>query len=180
MDNHVFEQNSINYCGKLPNSSYYDKPNKIMDLHTHTLVHTTNLEKINRPHTVNSNDPNIFVKACVFSPNSTYVAWVSGFEIVKILKFQNSSNLRSFSFNETDLDDTMISNNFEKGDICEIKCIDNVKSLAFGSSDPQNHIERIHYRDRKANTRLYIHNNNLILAVGLQNGRHIFISEEAP
>lgn len=175
MDNNDLQLNTIAFLGKLPNSSYYDKPNKKMDPNKSIFVDSSDQMKLSSPQSpnqrVNPNDPNIYVKTCVFSPSASHMAWTSGYEIVKIFKFRDSPNLRSFAFNETNFDDTSRSNNFNKGDICEVKCFDNVKSLAFGSSDPQDNCQRIHHRDKKTNTRLNIHNNNLILAIGLQNGR---------
>ncbi len=163
------EQNNVEYCGNLFNSSYFDKPTKIICPKTNELIPNPNQTESAKKSS-NSNDANLFVRSCVFSNDSTHLAWTCGYSIVKLMKFRNStSTLKRSSSAISDLEKT----NFTMGDITEIDCVEAVKSVAFGSSNRKETLRRIHFRPQKTtNNRFNIGDNNLLLAVGLATGNY--------
>ena len=168
MNNREQGNNNVEYCGSLTNSSYFDKPTKIICPKTNALIPNPNqTESSKKP---NSADTNLFVRSCVFSNDSTHLAWTCGYSIVKLMKFRNSTSvLKRSSSAISDLEKT----NFNMGDIAEIDCMETVKSVAFGSSNRKDTLRRIHFRpQKKTNNRFNIGDNNLLLAVGLATGNY--------
>lgn len=170
------ELNNVKCLGKLPNSSYFDKPNKVLCQQTLAFIESPLV--VNQPNIpLCNNDLNLYVRSCVFSKDGTYLAWISGYKIVKIMKYNKDSSQsllkRSFSKNDSENSEFLgiKSNNLETNDITEIECNEIVKSLAFGSSNSQDVSRRIHHRIKSTDTRFNMGDNNLLLAVGLISGK---------
>jgi WD repeat/SOCS box-containing protein 1 len=178
----------IKDCGKLASSSYFDKPTRVLCPDTKTLLVATSIDESTNNNLVNpnnqqepqnqsniTNDTNLYVRSCIFSPNDTYLAWICGYKIVKIMKYKESKTLmRSFSMDPTQTNSTNTnSNTLKVNDIAEIECAELVKSLAFGSSKSfVSNRHNLHLRTSKlTNTRFNIGENNLLLAVGLISGK---------
>ena len=172
------EQLEIKYHGKLPNSSYYD------------IAEGTEILTINNNETTalnNHNNTNLFVRSCAFSPDDTHLAWICGYNIVKIMKWKNSksrkrtlSNCKSIRSKYLNLEDSAMSiqrypidtedsSSSSVEEIIEIDCAETVCSLAFGSS------KSFRSHSKFKNTRVYNRFNfsdcDLLLAVGLASGK---------
>ena len=170
----------IKSCGKLPNSSYFDRPNRILCPNTNTFTETIVENQVanNLQQQPGVTDVNLNVKSCIFSPDGTYLAWTCGYKIIKIMKYRDSAKLkRSFSFDQQAKvleENELRLNHLKVSEITEIECAETVKSLAFGSSKSQifnRHNLHLPRRKSSSSPRFSISENNLLLAVGLISGK---------
>lgn len=170
MNRSVESSHEIINCGKLVRSSYYDKPNKILSPEKLTFIDAPIIhDQPNYP--VSSNDRNLFIRSCIFSPDESHLAWTNGYKIIKVMKYKQTNKLKR-SFSTEISENELSSNNFNVNDIAEIDCNENVRSIAFGSSKPHIANRRVHFRMRKTtNNRFNVGDNNLLLAVGLVTGK---------
>lgn len=156
----IYEQRkaTIDCCGTLANSSYYDKPTKIICPKTNVLIDNVKIAQSTEKSKIH-NDTNLYVKTSVFSNDGSYLAWTCGYNIIKLMKVNE----------ETQLENKI---HFNVGDIVEVECAEGVKSVAFGTSKNQNCSRRIHFRPLKnTNNRFNLGDNNLFLAIGLVSGK---------
>lgn len=168
-DKHASHVVGVASCGTLLNSSYFDKPTKIICPKTNAFIDNPKRIQLNeKKNKLTTNDQNLYVRTCIFSNDSSHLAWNSGYSIVKLMKFRNAGQLKKSSMLMTESE----KSNFVKDDIVEIDCGEVVKSMAFGSSNRKDTLRRIHFRPPKmTNNRFNIGDNNLILAVGLVSGK---------
>jgi WD40 repeat protein len=124
---------------------------------------------------------NLEVRACVFSPDQTYLAWSCGYGIVKIMKLLGPSSTKDDVANKQHNhhrhhrreQQQQRQQSLEHNELIEFDASESVWSLAFGSSK-----STLKYRGQAARAKNVYRrydfmnaDNALILAVGLASGR---------